>query len=256
MHSSRVGPAGWLVAAIACAIWPAAYVADQSRAARHLVIATVDSAVPPQTLPLHTSLFTALLPIQHRVLDNADPAVSPAVVTLAQVLRSCRWQTAAFVGSRALAATRGLTTGFDIYDDGRVPGWPAPERRPGQEVVDRAVAWLNSAGEAPFFLWLNLSDAAADTLVARLVRALDDRGLGDDAVVIVAGEHRDVQGELRVSVTMRAPWIAAERIDGEIRVIDLAPTALDLLQVPSLLGDGRSLAQAMREHGSFATTRR
>ena len=62
MQSFRVGPAGWLVAAIACAVWPAAYVAEHSRAAaRHLVIVTLDSAVAPLTLPAHTSLFTGLI---------------------------------------------------------------------------------------------------------------------------------------------------------------------------------------------------
>ena len=33
--------------------------------------------------------------------------------------------------------------------------------RPGREVVDRALAWLATAGRGPFFLWVHLFDAHA-----------------------------------------------------------------------------------------------
>ena len=256
MPSSRIGPAGWLVAAIGCAIWPAAHVAEQSRAApRQLVIVTLDTAAAPRTLPAHTSLFTGLAPKEHHVRGNADPALSPAQVTLAQVLRSCGWQTGAFVGSAVLAATRGLASGFDVYDDGRLAEAPLPASRPASVVIDRALEWMNGAGDRPFFLWVNLSDAQAEAPLARLIRALERRRTRD-AVVIVASDQRKLPDELLVPVSIRAPRVTAQRVDGVVSVIDLGSTALDLLQMPSSLGDGRSFAPAMREHRSIATTRR
>ena len=257
MPSSRIGPAGWLIVAIGCAIWPAAYVVDQARVgARHLIIVTRDVAAAPLTLAAHTSVFTGLRPTQHDVRDDAGPPLSPAQVTLAQMLRSCGWQTGAFVGSAVLAADRGLASGFDVYDDGRVAGIPAPARRPGDEVIDRALAWLTRANDAPLFMWVHLSDAPADAPLSRLMRTLDERGLHRDAVVIVAGNSDQSPAGDLVPVSIRAPRISAQRLDGLISAIDLAPTALDLLQLPSAIGDGRSVAPAMLDQPSSAFTRR
>jgi arylsulfatase A-like enzyme len=194
--------------------------------------------------------------MHHRVRANADPALNPAQVTLAQVLRSCGWRTGAFVGSAMLAADRGLAGGFDVYDDGRVAGTPPPAGRPGNEVIDRALEWLTTVGDAPFFLWVNLSAAPSEAQLARLMRALDERSVSDDAVIIVAGDQTELSTEHRVPVAIRAPRVTAQRVDGVVSLIDLAATALDLLHLPSSLGDGRSLAPAMRDQQSTAFTRR
>lgn len=249
VHLSHAAPTLWL-AAIACAMWPAAQLAEQSRAtAKNLVIVTVDTTRAPLTLSAHTSLFTGLKPPQHRVRDSYDPPLNPAEVTLAQVLRSCGWQTAAFVGSAALAANRGLATGFDVYDDGRAAVTPPPAHRPGQVVVDRALAWLSDASDEPFFLWLHLTDARADPQLARVLQALDDRGVSTDTVVMVTGDRGEPLGDaaaLRVPLSIHAPRLSPQPLDFVVSLIDLPATALDLLQLPPALGDGRSFAPAMR----------
>jgi arylsulfatase A-like enzyme len=249
VHLSHAAPTLWL-AAIACAMWPAAQLAEQSRAtAKSLVIVTLDTARAPLTLSAHTSLFSGLNPPQHRVRDNADPPLNPAEVTLAQVLRSCGRQTAAFVGSAALAADRGLASGFDVYDDGRVAGTHPPAYRPGQVVVDRALEWLSRSDDEPFFLWVHLAYAPADVQLARMLQALDDRGVSGDTVVMVAGDRGELLGDagaLRVPLTIRAPRLSAQRLDFVANLIDLPVTALDLLQLPPALGDGHSFAPAIR----------
>src|ERR1700677_1822938 len=48
----------------------------------------------PQTLPSHTSLFTSTYPFENRIEENAE-RVPAAALTLASVLRSHRYKTAA-----------------------------------------------------------------------------------------------------------------------------------------------------------------
>src|SRR5215471_9803355 len=75
-------------------------------------------SVAPLTLPAHTSLFTGLYPANHGVRENGGRALDSSHATLAGILRDRGFHTAAFVGSIVLAADRGLSAGFDVYDDG------------------------------------------------------------------------------------------------------------------------------------------
>ena len=83
--------------------------------------------------------------------------------TLATILRGRGFDTAAFVGSVVLAASRGLNAGFDVYGDGRTPGRALGPglQRSAQDVVDEAVAWLDKRDGSPFFLWVHLYDPHA-----------------------------------------------------------------------------------------------
>ena len=69
----------------------------------------------PLTLPSHLSLFTSTYPFQNRVEENGE-RVPAGVVTLASVLQSHGYQTAAFIGSDFLDRRYGLDQGFDYYD--------------------------------------------------------------------------------------------------------------------------------------------
>jgi choline-sulfatase len=99
--------------------------------------------------------------------------------------------------------------------------------------------------------------AWTDTLLGRLRAMLEARGLWDDALVIVSADHGESLGEhgehghgffayettLRIPFVMRGPGVPAGRVlEGPVRLIDVAPTAADLLGVPSLPDiTGRSL---------------
>src|ERR1700733_12573663 len=69
----------------------------------------------PLTLPSHTSLFTSTYPFQNGIEENGE-VVPAGAVTLASVLQSHGYKTAAFIGSTLLGRSAGLDRGFDEYD--------------------------------------------------------------------------------------------------------------------------------------------
>jgi arylsulfatase A-like enzyme len=240
----------------------------------------------PLTLPAHTSLFTGLYPTRHDVRDNTGK-LRDGVPTLAALLRSRGFRTAAFVGSIVLNGDRGLARGFDEYRDladlrdGRM-------RRPANEVVDEALAWLNTVAGDRFLLWVHLYDAhqpyappepfrtrydgqpylAAiafmDSQVGRLVRALDARGFARGTAMVVAADHGESLGEhgeethgllvyesvLHVPFILRVPGFAAGRVEAPVSLVDLVPTLLDLEGLSPVGTDGMSLRALMEGRGA------
>ncbi|MFN8059639.1 MAG: sulfatase-like hydrolase/transferase [Vicinamibacterales bacterium] len=188
------------------------------------------TTVVPLTLPSHTSLFTGTFPGFHTVRDNGGFYVDEARVTLAEVLKGRGYRTGAFVSAFVLDGRWGLPQGFDdYYDNFDLPkdvqlGMDAIQR-PGEETVDRALAWLsNDRQGAPFFLWVHLYDAHApynappayrsrfpegidgaydaevayvDAQVGRLLAAVKSTPRGDDTIVVVVGDHGEMLGEHR-----------------------------------------------------------
>ena len=55
---------------------------------------------------------------------------------------------------------RGLAQGFDTYEGVSVNPTPGERRRHrrGDAVVDDALAWIESIGNRPYFLWVHLYD--------------------------------------------------------------------------------------------------
>src|SRR5262249_17295292 len=74
----------------------------------------VDSPVP-MTLPAHMSLLSSTYPFVHGIEENGQQ-IAPGAVTLATVLKTRGYRTAAFIGGYVLDALFGLNQGFDIYD--------------------------------------------------------------------------------------------------------------------------------------------
>lgn len=225
-------------------------------------------ATAPLTLPSHVSIMTGLLPVTHGVRQNGA-VLRPAQATLADTLKAAGYRTAAFVGAFVLDRRFGLAGGFDRYDD-RVRRDPdASDRleaeRPGSEVVDAALAWMQSSS-SPFFLWVHLYDphvpyeppadylarvrgnaydgevAYADAQVGRISAAIAARGTDPSTLIIVAGDHGEGLGEhderthgmLAYDSTLRVPLIVAgpgaagkgTAIAAPVSLVDVAPTVL------------------------------
>ncbi len=241
------------------------------------------STAVPLTLPAHCSMLTGLYPPRHTVRDNAYWPLPASADTLAERARAAGLATAAFVAAVVLDRPFGLDQGFDVYD----PPTPAPggdrlhgERR-ADEVVDRAIAWLDGRDRGRrFFLWVHLFDphtpyapppgaradlppyaaelAFADRELGRLLDRMDQEGLLATTLVVVAGDHGEAFGEhgevthgdFCYQPTLAVPLLVARpdgagagtREAGQASIVDVAPSVLDALGIQAPQGiDGRSL---------------
>src|SRR5262245_26838294 len=188
------------------------------RLAREGVLFENAAAAAPLTLPAHSSLFTGKLPPQHRVRDNGGFFLDPRETTLAELLKARGYRTGAFVGAYVLDSKWGLNKGFDTYfDDFDLSRYSAISlgaiQRPGNEVVDHGLQWLEQVADNLFFAWMHLYDphtpydppepfrsryrdrpyvgeiAFADAQLGRVLAYLDARHLTDRTIVAVMGDH-------------------------------------------------------------------
>ena len=233
-------------------------------------------AVAPITLPVHSSMFTGKFPPEHGVRDNGGFFLGAEQLTLAEVLKSNGYRTGAFVGAYVLDSKWGIDQGFDTYFDdfdlSETRGASVGTiQRPGNEVVDKALPWIQESSQAPFFAWIHLYDAHsphrppepfatrykgrpyageiafADSQVGRVIAQLESLGLYDRTVVMVMGDHGESLGDhgenghgffvynstTHVPFVIRAPFSLTQhrQVGDPVRSVDVMPTALDLLGV-------------------------
>lgn len=255
-------------------------------------------AVVPVTLPSHTTMLTGTYPMLSGMHDFSANKLSAEQPTLASVLKGAGYATGAAIGAAVLDSRFGLNQGFDFYYDhfdfSRLDeaNLDAMER-PGNEVADVALDWLSKNGQKKFFLWMHLYDphfpytppepyktqyagrlydgeiAFADAQIGRLVRLLKDRGIYQNTVIVLAGDHGEGLGEhgekthgffiynstMHVPLVMRVPGVAARTVAEPVSLVDVMPTILAALAVaaPAQV-QGKSLLAKVR--GETDTTSR
>jgi arylsulfatase A-like enzyme/Tfp pilus assembly protein PilF len=252
------------------------------------------TTVTPLTLPAHSSLLTGTFPAHHGVRDNGGFYLGNDETTLAEVLQQAGYRTGGFVGAFVLDSRWGIAQGFDRYFDDfdltrfeQAPGMDAIQR-PGREVVDEALRWLEADREKPFFAWVHLYDphapyeapepfrsqfpatasgayhaeiAATDAQVGRLLDFLQLSGHDADTVVIVVADHGEMLGEhgepthgffiydgaVHIPLIVAGPGVPARRVAEQVRIVDVMPTALELVgvKVPASV-QGASLMPLLR----------
>ena len=230
----------------------------------------------PLTLPAHCSLMTGLDPPFHGVRDNGTAILPSSVPTLASVLATRGYSTAAFVSSRVLDRRFGLDRGFGLYDERMAAeregehGYP---ERDANAVTSAAIAWLSRrAAGNPFFLWVHYYDphspyappgewsgasaerryagevAYMDREIGRLLKALPDLGR---TLVAAVGDHGEMLGEhgerdhglllyrasLEVPLVLAGPHVPSGAVvPGVIPTRSLSATLLGLLDLGSNAG--------------------
>ena len=246
------------------------------RLAREGVLFEEAVAPAPLTLPAHSSIFTGKFPPAHGVRDNGGFFLDDRETTIAERLQSRGYTTGGFVGAYVLDRKWGVAQGFHTYfDDFDLTKYQSLSLgsvdRPGNEVADKALAWLAGVGSKQFFGWVHFYDAHSpyqppepfksryqghpylgeiafvDSQVGRLLAYLDAHDLARNTVVIVMGDHGESLGEhgeathgffvyqstLHVPLLIRAPFdtMAGRRVADVVRSIDILPTALELLSL-------------------------
>jgi choline-sulfatase len=246
------------------------------RLAREGVLFEQAVSVAPLTLPVHSSMFTGKFPPEHGVRDNGGFFLGPDQLTLAEILKSKGYRTGAFIGAYVLDSKWGINQGFDTYFDKfdlsetRAISLAAIQR-PGNEVVDQALPWIEQARSDRFFAWIHLYDAHspyrppepfatrykghpyngeiafADSQVARVIAKLESLGLLDSTAVMVMGDHGESLGDhgeashgffiynsvTHVPFAIRTPFRLTQHrtVSDPVRSVDVMPTALDLLGI-------------------------
>jgi len=208
----------------------------------------------PQTLPAQTSLLTGQLPIQHGVRDDAGFSLPQSTSTMAELLRNRGFATGAAVSSFLLQRGTGIGQGFTYFNDD-LPAMPAGEppavERNGAQTVDAAERWMATQSGQRFFLFIEVAARDADSAVLRLSSTLKQRGLYDEATIVLVGDRGDVGSgltlddrALRVPLMVKQPdgQGARSRVPAPVQNVDLLPTILDLVRAPVPDGlPGRSL---------------
>ena len=244
------------------------------RLAREGVLFEQAISPAPLTLPAHSSIFTGTFPPAHGVRDNGGFFLDDRQTTLAERLQSRGFTTGGFVGAYVLDHKWGIAQGFQTYfDDFDLSKYQSLSLgsvdRPGNEVADHALTWLDAVGSKRFFGWVHFYDAHSpydppepfksryaghpyvgeiafvDSQVGRLLTYLDTHHLADRTVVVVMGDHGESLGEhgegthgffvyqstMHVPLLIRAPYDAmvGRRATDTVRSIDILPTVLELL---------------------------
>jgi arylsulfatase A-like enzyme/Flp pilus assembly protein TadD len=178
----------------------------------------------PITLPAHSVMLTGTYPMRTGMHDFSGNRLNASQPTLATLLHAKGYTTGAVLGSAVLDSRFGLDRGFDFYydhfdfsrlDEKNIDAM----MRPGNEVIDRALGWLEGNRRKPFLLWVHLYDAHhpynppspylqkyrtrpydggiafVDAQVGRVSAYLKAKGIFDRTLIVVAGDHGEGLGE-------------------------------------------------------------
>jgi arylsulfatase A-like enzyme/Tfp pilus assembly protein PilF len=248
-------------------------------------------AVVPVTLPSHTTMLTGTYPMLSGMHDFSANKLSSTQPTMASVLKQSGYATGAVIAAAVLDSRFGLNQGFDFYYDhfdfSRLNEANLDEmERPGNVVADVALDWVEKNWQKKFFLWMHLYDphypynppepykheyaaqpydgeiAFADEQVGRLLRYLKEKGIYQNTVIVLAGDHGESLGEhgerthgfFIYNATMHVPLIVrvpestgARTVSDTVSLVDLMPTVLGAvgIAVPTQV-QGKSLLALVR----------
>jgi arylsulfatase A-like enzyme len=220
----------------------------------------------PLTLPSHLSILTGLLPPEHGVRDNAGYRFEgTAHPTLPSLLQKNGYATGAAVSAYVLRASTGVSAGFDDYDDaiGVVDGAPLGAlQRLGGKTEAIAERWIDVHQDKPFFYFLHIYEphtpyqptydadvAASDTIIGKLIAHLKQRGVYDNALIILTSDHGEglmehgeaehgvflYREDLHVPLIVKLPHAARRgSVDSMAQLIDITPTVLDAAGIAPL----------------------
>lgn len=215
------------------------------------------------------AMFTGLYPSQIAYGDEyLYPAVLPENETVAESLRDAGWATAVTMGTEYFHRVAGFYQGFEHVEE--ATDYKPPRDQTATRAIAQ-LERLAAAGR-PFFHWVHLFHVhrpyldpalasrygdepvdhydteirSADEQLQRILTALRRLGRERDTVVILASDHGEAfrehgrsghastlyQEELEAVLMLRVPGVPARTVDATVSLIDLAPTILNLADLP------------------------
>jgi len=122
------------------------------RFADNSVVFELAIAQAPSTLPSHASIFTSLIPEHHGAFYRRETGLTPDTPTIASIMKSMGFVTAAFTGGGQMARVWGLDIGFDEYN-------VHSKNENFTDTVNEALAWLDALESDRAFLFLHTYEA-------------------------------------------------------------------------------------------------
>ena len=254
----------------------------------------------PLTLPSHASLFTGQQAAQHGVRENVGFKLGEQSENLAEYLKDKGYRTGGAVSTMVLRRSTGIAQGFDFYDDNLGLGLRANIRtyqeRPGKDTAARLKAFLNKASDQPTFAWLHIFEphtpyaapaefarkyptrpydaevAYADHLMGEFFNFLKEKGLYENAIIILHSDHGEGLGDhgeaehglftyreaIHVPLIIRLPSAerAGQRISQNVALTDIKATVQQLLGHQPTQTDGLNIINdKLPERPIYAETR-
>ncbi|HEX7136303.1 MAG TPA: sulfatase-like hydrolase/transferase [Vicinamibacterales bacterium] len=242
----------------------------------------------PLTLPSHVSMLTGLLPADSGIRDNLGNRLSPSIPTVAELLKKNGYATGAAVSAFVLRHETGVSNGFDFFDDSTAPlkGGEVLGRiqRTGRETFQAGQKFLDAqSASKPFFYFLHLYDphtpydppepffskypnhydgeiAYSDDTVGSLIKELKDKGIYDDALIILLSDHGEGLNEhgeeehgiflyredLQVPLLVKLPHSrrGGSSVNTPVQLVDVFPTILERTATPEPKG-GHRIGQSL-----------
>jgi arylsulfatase A-like enzyme len=242
------------------------------------------------------SLWTGTFPSNHGIL-RYNHALPEEAVLPAEIFREAGYRTAGIWRNGWISPNFGFGQGFDTYIRPnasrerkeilrRHPGTPSI-RGTDEDMIESALEFLDNFGDERFLLYLHAMDVHQyvfdessakfgtsysdaydqsilwmDRLIGHLVAQLEERGLMDETLIVLASDHgeafrehgfeghaRDLHREVTYVPFILIPPFRLQKgivVDRVASNVDIWPTILDLLGLPALPGaDGISLVPDM-----------
>ena len=198
-------------------------------------------AQAPLTIVSDATILSGTYPQTHGATELGAP-LGAGVPWLSDVLHAKGYKTAAFVGAPSLDPSKGFAPGFDR-------GFDVYDSTGGAAQLLHAVAWLGEKQTAPLFAWVNIATASSlDATAGKILSALRDQKLLNDAIVVVTSDHgeslgahgEDSHGVFLYDETIHVPLLlkfpqnqlAGKRVSARVRTLDIAPTVLEAAAIP------------------------
>ena len=175
----------------------------------------------PITLPAHCTMMTGTIPPYHGVRNNIGYQLSPSNQTLAEILSTEGFRTAAIVSTFVLDSKFGMAQGFESYNDlfVNVRHALSGDERIGEETSRFALEWLNEHQSEKFFLFLHYYDphddyeapepfateyadnsyageiAYTDHCIGQVIEKIKEVDLYDSSLIVITSDHGEMLGE-------------------------------------------------------------
>lgn len=204
------------------------------------------------TLASHAAMMTGKHPQALGVPRNSFP-LSPDIPTIAELLGSNGYRTAAFVSCSALTSRMGLARGFETYDETFDLSAADQEQRRAESTTAAALRWLERNSNRPFFLWVHYFDPHFPYEPPAPFDTMYDNGYQGPADGSM--DYLEKLWQNRLSPARADLQRLVDLYDGEIAYLDhcLGPL-LDELGRPGL--KERTLVAVTADHGEHLTERR